>query len=225
MAGLQPRAILEGRKSNRTPIPIIVGLVACGVCTLAVLVLYFFTGGALPTVIGMFLAVPTAVLMVALVLWVDRLEPEPRSMLAFAFAWGAGFAVAVALVLNTLNAAILSVPFGASTSSYFAATFGAPPIEESAKGSFLLGLLLLRRGEIDGPTDGIVYAAMVGLGFALVENVNYYVMGLHEGGSALLLTLVLRGVASPLCHPLFTSMTGLGVAYAATHTGGTRWHE
>jgi protease PrsW len=101
------------------------------------------------------------------------------------------------------------------------ATFGAPLVEETLKGLFLVGLLWRRRDEIDGPTDGILYAAMVGLGFAMMENVGYYINALitpQQGGVALLeYTFVLRGVASPLLHPIFTSMTGLGVAYAATH--------
>jgi hypothetical protein len=85
----------------------------------------------------------------------------------------------------------------------------------------LVGLLRYRRQELDGPTDGIVYAAMVGLGFATMENVGYYINALVQpevGGIKLLgLTFVLRGVLSPLAHPMFTSMTGIGVAYAASH--------
>jgi protease PrsW len=33
---------------------------------------------------------------------------------------------------------------------------------------------------------------------------------------------IMRGVISPFGHPLFTSMTGLGVAYAALHRGAAR---
>ena len=64
---------------------------------------------------------------------------------------------------------------------------------------------------------------MVGLGFAMIENVGYYINALvspERGGIALLgYTFVLRGVLSPLLHPIFTSMTGLGVAYAARPHG------
>ena len=109
---------------------------------------------------------------------------------------------------------------GASTGEYVSATFGAPVVEETLKGLVLIGLLWRRRAELDGPTDGIIYAAMVGLGFAMIENVGYYINALvtpERGGIALLgYTFVLRGVVSPLLHPMFTSMTGLGVAYAAS---------
>jgi PrsW family intramembrane metalloprotease len=76
----------------------------------------------------------------------------------------------------------------------------------------------------------VIYAAMVGLGFAMVENVGYYINAIatpERGGIALLgYTFVLRGVLSPLLHPIFTSMTGLGVAYAASRprgAQGARW--
>jgi hypothetical protein len=99
-------------------------------------------------------------------------------------------------------------------------------VEESLKGLILIILLWRRRQELDGPTDGIIYAAMVGLGFAMMENIGYYIGALvrpRVGGAELLgATFVLRGVLSPLAHPIFTSMTGLGVAYAATHRRG-RW--
>jgi hypothetical protein len=65
---------------------------------------------------------------------------------------------------------------------------------------------------------------MVGLGFAMMENVGYYISALARpevGGVPLLgVTFVFRGVLAPLAHPMFTSMTGIGVAYAATHRRG-----
>jgi hypothetical protein len=65
---------------------------------------------------------------------------------------------------------------------------------------------------------------MVGLGFAMMENVGYYISALVRpaiGGVSLLgATFVLRGILAPLAHPIFTSMTGIAVAYAATHRRG-----
>ena len=88
----------------------------------------------------------------------------------------------------------------------------------------LAWLLWRRRQELDGPTDGIIYAAMVGLGFAMMENVGYYISALAKpvaGGVPLLeATFVFRGVIAPFAHPMFTAMTGIGAAYAATHRRG-----
>jgi hypothetical protein len=113
---------------------------------------------------------------------------------------------------------------GTSNGQFISATIGAPVVEESLKGLVLVWLLWRRRQELDGPTDGIIYAAMVGLGFAMIENVGYYVSALvrpEVGGVPLLgVTFVFRGVLAPLAHPMFTAMTGIGAAYAATHRRG-----
>ena len=94
---------------------------------------------------------------------------------------------------------------GASTGEYVAATFGAPVVEETLKGLVLVGLLWRRRAELDGPTDGVIYAAMVGLGFAMIENVGYYINALvtpQRGGIELLgYTFVLRGVCLAAAAP------------------------
>jgi protease PrsW len=56
-----------------------------------------------------------------------------------------------------------------------------------------------------------VYASMVGLGFAMTENVQYYALALQAGPDVLGATFVLRGLILPALHPLFTSLTGIGL--------------
>jgi len=222
-----PRAVIEGRVPGRTRVGLIAGIVITTLC--AILALGIDLGqtvasgrGVVPFIIALPLALLPVPLLVAAVLFVDRLEPEPRGTLALAFGWGAGVAALFALLINTAGLDYVTQPaLGVGTGEYVSATFGAPVVEETLKGLILVGLLWRRREELDGPTDGIIYAAMVGLGFAMMENVGYYINALItpvRGGAALLgYTFVLRGVVSPLLHPMFTSMTGLGVAYAASH--------
>ena len=227
------RAIIEGRVPGRTPVAFIVGIAITAACAIVALGIdaaqsFAVGAGAAPFAVALPLALLPVPLLVAVVLWMDRLEPEPRSDLAFAFGWGAGIAALTALIVNTANLEYVTMPaLGASTGEYVAATFGAPVVEETLKGLVLIGLLWRRRAEFDGPTDGIIYAAMVGLGFAMIENVGYYINALvtpERGGIALLgYTFVLRGLLSPLLHPIFTSMTGLGVAYAAGRKHGGQW--
>jgi protease PrsW len=228
-----PRAVLEGRPSGRTPVAFIVGIAitaACAIVALGIDAAQSFAAGegAAPFAVALPLALLPVPLLVAVVLWMDRLEPEPRGNLAFAFGWGAGIAALTALIANTADLEYVTMPaLGASTGEYVAATFGAPVVEETLKGLVIIGLLWRRRAEFDGLTDGVIYAAMVGLGFAMIENVGYYINALvtpERGGIALLgYTFVLRGLVSPLLHPIFTSMTGLGVAYAAGRRGGAPW--
>jgi protease PrsW len=86
----------------------------------------------------------------------------------------------------------------------------------------VVGLLVFRRREFDGLVDGIVYAGLVGAGFAFTENILYMGRAFAEEGAlvgqggGVLAVLILRGVLSPFAHPLFTSMTGIGCGLAAS---------
>jgi protein-S-isoprenylcysteine O-methyltransferase Ste14 len=89
-------------------------------------------------------------------------------------------------------------------------------VEEAVKGLLLLSLFRGNREDFENVVDGIVYAAMVGLGFAMTENIFYYGGAwIHGGGQKLLATFALRGLLSPYSHSLFTVMTGIGVGIAA----------
>jgi len=178
-----------------------------------------------PFLVALPLALLPVPLLVALVLLLDRLEPEPPANLIFCFAWGAGIAALLAGILNTVGLVYITQPaLGTSNGQFISATIGAPVVEESLKGLVLVWLLWRRRQELDGPTDGIIYAAMVGIGFAMTENIGYYISALARpeiGGVPLLgVTFVFRGVLAPFAHPMFTAMTGIGAAYAATHRRG-----
>ena len=224
------RAVIEGGQGRRRA-GLITGVAAGLGCALIVLGIDMVESvdSARHSVVPFLVALPLALLpvplLIALVLLVDRLEPEPLSNLVFCFAWGAGIAALLAGILNTVGLVYVTQPaLGTSNGQFISATIGAPVVEESLKGLVLVWLLWRRRQELDGPTDGIIYAAMVGLGFAMMENVGYYISALARpevGGVPLLgVSFVFRGVLAPLAHPMFTSMTGIGVAYAATHRRG-----
>lgn len=217
-----PSAIPRRRRSTRASVVLIAGLILSGLCGCGTLLLFALLGGIGGAAIGLLLALPTAVVLVGLILLVDRLEPEPPLALLFAFGWGGGVAVVASFALESLGDAVLIHPtLHGSLANAVSTAVAAPLVEESCKGIALVLLLLFLRNEFDGPTDGIVYAAMVALGFAMVENIEYYMQGLGPDGG-IVFTVIMRGVISPLCHPLFTSMTGLGIAYAATHRGPAR---
>ncbi|MGP3963796.1 PrsW family intramembrane metalloprotease [Nonomuraea sp. 3N208] len=222
MASRDPRWVLKDRPS----LALIIGLVLTGICALVSFSFDVLNGEPVQFFIALTLALAPVPLLLAAVLALDRMEPEPRSNLIFAFAWGTGIAVLVAGVVNSLNLHYImdTVKLSEDTARNIAATFGAPVVEETMKGLVLLGLLRFRRAELDGPTDGIIYASMVGLGFAMSENVSYYLAALNSesGVKGLAVTVVLRGILSPLAHPLFSSMIGVGVAYAAQRSGSER---
>ncbi|MEU0570952.1 PrsW family intramembrane metalloprotease [Nonomuraea sp. NPDC005983] len=222
MASRDPRWVFRDRPS----FALITGLVLTGICALVSFSFDVINGEPVQFFIALILALAPVPLLLAGVLALDRMEPEPRSNLVFAFAWGAGIAVLVAGVVNSLNLHYIidTAKLSEASARNIAATFGAPVVEETMKGLVLLGLLKFRRAELDGPTDGVIYASMVGLGFAMSENVSYYLAALNseQGVKGLAVTVVLRGILSPFAHPLFTSMIGVAVAYAATRRGPER---
>ncbi len=155
-------------------------------------------------------------------LWLDRYEPEPRLLLAAGLAWGAVVATAAALVVNGIGGFLVGFD------GVVALAVVAPIGEEATKGAFLLLLLWWRRAELDGILDGIVYAGLVGVGFAWTENILYLASAYNgtdgagpaglEGFTAL---FVVRCVLSPFAHPLFTTFTGIGIGLAVVSR--TRW--
>lgn len=90
---------------------------------------------------------------------------------------------------------------------------GAPLIEEAVKGLFLLLMMTgRRRNEMNSLTDCLVYAGLVGAGFAWIEDIFYIANADTVGGS--LATAALRLIMGPFAHPLFTTFTGIGVYFA-----------
>ncbi len=178
--------------------------------------------GVLGFLIGVSLALLPLPVVLAAYRWLDRYEPEPRSVLVFAFFWGATVAALVAAVLNTASL-IAIARTGGDGGMDTTAVIAAPWVEEAAKGAAVLLVLLFRRREFDGVVDGIVLAGLSGVGFAFTENVLYFgraflagqEQGLATGLFAAGFTFLLRGILSPFAHPLFTTMTGIGLGIAA----------
>ena len=153
--------------------------------------------------------------LVACYLWLDRYEPEPKALLASGLLWGGFAATGAALVLEGVGGLLPGITDQADMALV------APISEEATKGVFLVMLLWWRRAELDGVLDGLVYAGMVGIGFAFVENVLYLAAAydgtdsMAPGGvDALTATFVLRCLFSPFAHPMFTAFTGIGVGLA-----------
>jgi len=141
-------------------------------------------------------------IVVPVLLWLDRVEPEPRNSRLHALLWGATVAGLVAATVNTI------VALGSGEA--VAAVVSAPLVEEAAKG---LGIYwAVRRHEVDSVMDGIVYAGWVAVGFAVLENFTYFTDA--AAADALLQVFVLRALVTPFAHPLFTAWTGLAIGLA-----------
>lgn len=204
---------------------------ALGACCLVAIVALavFVRGGPVPALTGLLLALLPVPVVLAMILYLDRLEPEPRALLAAMFGAGAGIAAVTALIGRALHTGVITIPeLGPHAGRVVAVTLGAAIggaiFAETLKGAVMVVLLSSRRAEMDGAHDGVVYASMIGLGFALIANVYAYAQAERAGFGALAAAFARRGVLGPLWEPLFTSMIGLGAAYAASRQGrGGYW--
>ena len=224
MPSIPPKPVLDSRRFGRTPAAFLTGLAACSLIAIFALVIVVAHSGPAPTLVGLLLGMLPIPLLVALILLIDRLEPEPRALLLAIFGAGAGVAVIIALLGHATGTAAIAIPeLGphAGRGVSIGAAIGAAAVAESLKGLVLLALLPSRRTEIDGATDGVVYASMIGLGFALVANVYAYAAAWEAGIRPLAEEFARRGIFGPLWEALFTSMIGLGIAYAAARKGAT----
>ncbi|BBY42686.1 PrsW family intramembrane metalloprotease [Mycolicibacterium celeriflavum] len=165
--------------------------------------------------IGLVLSSLTMVVVVLAYVWLDRWEPEPPRLLIFGFLWGASVAVVLSVLLG-LYLESLIVTGETDEVSWVSVAVIAPVIEEAAKGTFLLFMMTgRRRNEVNSLTDCLVYAGLVGAGFAWLEDILYIASGESLGDS--LLTAAMRLVMAPFAHSLFTTFFGIGVYFALHH--------
>ncbi len=203
-----------------TAIAAVFGIALGALASVAVL-LYLVSGlGVTGVAIAAVAALVPFAIVLAVVRWIDRWEPEPRAALVFAVLWGAGVAVAVALLFD-LGVQIVVGGAGAGQNDVLQAIVQAPLVEEAAKGFGVLLLFWFNRRNFDGPVDGIVYAAAVAAGFAFSENILYFGRSIAENGvgTDFAVLFVARGLFSPFAHALFTSCIGFALGRAAERTG------
>ena len=145
--------------------------------------------------IGFVLSGVAIAVVVLSYIWLDRWEPEPPRLLVFAFLWGASVAVIVSVIVGLFLDSLIAAE-GSQESSWISIAVGAPIIEEAAKGAFLLLMVTgRRRKELNSLTDCLVYAGLVGAGFAWLEDILYISGGESLGDS--LLTAAIRLIMGP----------------------------
>src|SRR5918994_1524071 len=133
----------------------------------------------------------------------DAYEREPLSLVGGALLWGA----------------VVARLLGPDIAARWTAALTAPLVEETLKALGVVLIYLIARSEINGVVDGFVYGAMVGLGFAVVENVFYFVGQFGGQPAGVVAGFFVRVLASGLYgHVLYTGLTGMGIAWFVTRT-------
>lgn len=157
--------------------------------------------------------------IVLLIALIDRYEREPWYLLACAFFWGAIIAIPLAFIIEiNVNHAISELFTNAQYQNIAdiirSALFGlnAGITEEVVKGAGLLVLLLIVRDRFENITDGILYGAIIGAGFAMTENIAYFASA-ESSRQALVFLIIGRVILGWLGHSTFTACFGAGLGF------------
>jgi RsiW-degrading membrane proteinase PrsW (M82 family) len=184
-------------------------------------------------VLGLALSTLLSIVPVLILRYLDRRERESPWLFAIAILWGALIATGLALPLNTgiivavdhwlARHAEIAEYLGPEGALLVGAPLAAPLVEETTKALGVVLLFVLLRAEFDNVRDGLVYGALVGVGFNLLEAPLYVAQGVAQYGVAPWglqygARFALFGLGG---HAMFTGIFGafLGVARQTTR----RW--
>ncbi|HLA92074.1 MAG TPA: PrsW family intramembrane metalloprotease [Actinomycetota bacterium] len=144
----------------------------------------------------------------------DLYEREPMSLVLGALVWGAVAATALSGIANEGWALVVAKLGGPVFAAEWTAALTAPVVEETLKAAGVVLIYLIARDEMDDVMDGFVYGAMCGLGFAIVEDVFYFVAIFGGTPGGVLAGFYVRVVSSGFYgHVLYTGLCGMGIAY------------
>jgi protease PrsW len=145
---------------------------------------------------------------VAIILYIylkDKHEREPLSLLAISFLYGI-FSTLITLAINVPLDIFITLKEDDLVVQFYDAFFKVALVEEFSKFIFVRFILYPNKN-FNEPFDGIVYAVMVSMGFATLENLVYvYNYGFETG--------LLRMFTAVPAHATFGVMMGYFIGRA-----------
>jgi RsiW-degrading membrane proteinase PrsW (M82 family) len=151
------------------------------------------------------------------VYYLDLYEREPLPLVFAALVWGAVAATTLSAFANEGWGLVVARVGGAEFAARWTAALTAPVVEETLKGLGVVLIYLIARDEVDDAMDGFVYGAVCGLGFAVVEDVFYFMSVFGGRPPEVLRGFFVRVVAGGLySHVLYTGLVGMGIGYVVS---------
>ena len=147
----------------------------------------------------------------------DKYEKESKRMLSLAFVLGAIVSIIITTILYMFFDLFLPLPDDYSIWQQFVkAFFVVALIEEFSKYIMVRGFLQPRKG-FNEPFDGIIYAVMVSMGFAAVENIMYVIQGGMD-------VALLRAFTAIPAHATFGILMGYFMGKAKFSKNRMKWN-
>ena len=205
-------------KPKKKPLPIFESVVAgAGAALMLVGVLGFLqASGPIVTVFIAILCIVPLAIVVSVLLFIDRFEPEPLGMKLAALAWGGGVSIFFGIMGNEYVQYSVTEQTGDEVQGIiFSVVVGAPVVEELLKGLGVLVIVWARRTHISSAIDGLVYAGFAACGFLVVEDFTYFVRAVLTDGDLgqMFFQRVVMGVFG---HVMYTSCMGWATGWAVT---------
>jgi len=187
-----------GPALRRREICIAIGAALIAVLTFAAAVHLLLLASMRLDVVGVFfralvLSGMLSLLPLSLLWLLERRERQTPWLFAAAFLWGGCIATALALPFNSaflkfadtwvVQHPVVREALGPDAAMLLAAPISAPIVEEIAKAVGVLAIFRLLRPEFHNVRDGIVYGALVGVGFNGFEAALYVAQGYAETGA------------------------------------------
>jgi RsiW-degrading membrane proteinase PrsW (M82 family) len=162
------------------------------------------------------LAIAPGIAICIFIYFKDKYNKEPLGLLMLSFFMGV-LAIIPAVIVQLLLTKPVEQLMGEGI--FYTAVFSYLIVAFSEEGSKFLALRFIpyRRKSFDDPFDGIVYAVMVGMGFATLENIGY----VYEHGLA---TGITRMFLSVPAHGTFAVLMGYHVGLAKFDLTNRRRH-
>ena len=147
------------------------------------------------------LAVAPAMVIILYIYFKDKFEKEPLGLLFKNFALGATASILITFVLGAIVANLIPVTDGKSILQMFIKAFVTVALVEEFSKYVIVRYVAQRNKEFNEPFDGIVYAVMVSMGFATLENILYtFQYGVETG--------ILRAFTAVPAHATFAILMG-----------------
>ncbi|MCK5148931.1 PrsW family intramembrane metalloprotease [bacterium] len=125
------------------------------------------------------LALVPPMLVMAMIFFSDRFEKEPLHKIFICITGGVLVTIPIMLLVK-ICPGFFSIRFASSTMNAFFSSFvHAAFLEETLK-FLIIYFIVLRSKYFNEPFDAVVYYVAVGVGFAVIENLQYITMGSQE---------------------------------------------
>ena len=151
------------------------------------------------------LAIAPVMIVVIFIYYKDKFEKEPIPFLFKTFLLGASASVLITVVLHFLANSVLPLVDSKSIFQQLIKAFVIVALVEEFSKYIIVRYFTQNKREFNEPFDGIVYAVMVSMGFAGLENVLYvYQYGVTTG--------ITRAFTAVPAHATFVNNKIVGVS-------------